>query len=155
MARSEVYKWKVSASLDGQDKLLQALLARASHEQRIVAHEAIAKRIRTEARRLVPRKTGELQRAIQVFYEGDLAVGVGVPADSPAIAKAWATEYGSWNYSVGTPETPKTEWKTKSKPEAAMPWLRTAVLVRRMSILRALRRQFLTGKRPRGPSNDS
>lgn len=147
MAQPGVFRWKMSASLEGQDALLKMLLDRAGPEAKREALEKVAKFLIIEARRLVPRDTGELEAEISVFYDGDMPSSVGISASSPAIHKAIATEYGTWNYSVGTPGAPKTSWRAKSKPSAAMPWLRTSALVARPRILRFLRRYFITGKR--------
>jgi hypothetical protein len=141
------FRFKVSASLTGQEELLKNLLARASPEAKQALQEWWAKRVLREAKHLVPRDTGQLEQEIAVFYEGDLPVGVGVPSTSQAIHRAWATEYGSWNYNVGSAESPKLDWKTKSKPSASMPWLRVAALVQHMPFLRRVRRYFITGKR--------
>lgn len=138
----------MSASLQGQEALLKDLLDRVNPEQRAEMLDHGTKLIKTEAVRLVPRETGELQGEITILNAGDPDnVKIGVPASSPANAKAWATEHGTWNYSVGSPSSPKTDWPAKSKPTAAMPWLRTAVLVAKPRILRFLRRRMLTGRR--------
>ena len=142
--------FKVSASLEGQERMIRELLDRAGPEAKAEVHEWMAKRILREARILVPRKMGELESEVQIIRDGSLPTRVGVPASSPAIHKAWATEFGTWNYDVGDPQSPKTSWLTKSKPTAAMPWLRTAALAQRIPILRHLRRYFITGKRARG-----
>jgi hypothetical protein len=149
VAQPGVFRWKISASLIRQEGILRDLAESAEPEHRRAALEKMAKLIRVEAARLVPRETGELENELTVIYEGDLPTEVGVPASSPAIAKARATEYGSWNYTVGDPAGPKTEWAARSKPTAAMPWLRTGALVARPRILRWIRRYFLTGKRGR------
>ncbi|MCA1810483.1 MAG: HK97 gp10 family phage protein [Halobacteriales archaeon] len=141
------FRFKVSASLDGQEALLRRLYERANPEAQRDMLEWAADKVASEARRLVPRETGELQREITVFRDGDRPTGVGVPASSPAIHKARATEFGTWNYDVGAPAGPKTEWRAKSKPTAAMPWLRTALLVRRQSILRYMKKVLVSGRR--------
>lgn len=147
MAQPGVFRWKMSASLHGQEALLRELLERADPEAQRIAREKMAKLIQAEAKRLVPRETGELESEVGVFYDGQMPSGVGVPASSPAIEKALATEFGTWNYGVGSPGAPKTAWASKSKATAAMPWLRTGVLVARPRILRWLRRFFVTGRR--------
>jgi hypothetical protein len=147
MAQPGVFRWKMSASLAGQEALLKALLERADDRAQRIMLDKIARLIYIEARRLVPRETGELESEIQIFYVGDRPAGVGVSASSPAIAKAWATEYGTWNWSVGSPTGPKTAWEAKTKPEAAMPWLRTGLIVATPRALRYLRRALITGKR--------
>lgn len=99
-----------------------------------------------EMRRRVPRETGELEDAIQKVRGKQtrtlVTMGVGVPASHPAIHKAWATEFGTWNYTVGRPEAPKTNWPAKSKAGATMPWARTSVLVLKTSLIRNWRRRI-------------
>lgn len=96
-----------------------------------------------EMRRRVPRETGELEGEIVAHPlrapPGQFFVNVGVPESSPAIEKARATEFGTWNYGVGTPQNPKTRWAAKSKPGAVMPWARTSVLARKTDIIRRWR----------------
>jgi len=147
---ADVFKWKISASLEGQERLLKNLLERADAEARATALAKIGNIVRIEQQRLVPRETGELQGEIRVEAQGD-EVRVGIfPDASPEVqARARATNEGSWNYTVGSPDSPKTEWRAKSKPTAAMPWLRTSVLTARPRILRYLRRFFITGRRGR------
>lgn len=147
MSSPDPFRIKVSATMAGQEALLKSLYDRASPEARRDLNEWMARRVLREAKQLVPKETGELESEIEVLYDGDTPVGVGVPASSPAIDKAWATEYGASNYSVGEPGTPKLDWKAKSKPTAAMPWLRTAALVHRFSFLKKIRRYFVTGRR--------
>lgn len=147
MAQPGVFRWKTSVSLEGQADLLAALLERVDDETKQKALEKMAHLVYLEAYRLAPREEGLLESEIQVFYDGDMPSGVGVPSESPAIERAWATEFGTWNWDVGTPNGPKTGWPAKSKPEAAMPWLRTGLLVARPRVLRMLRRLLLTGKR--------
>lgn len=144
---SPKFSYKVSASLVGQEELLQALLKRSSPEAKQDLHEWYCRRVLRTAKQLAPRETGEMEKAITVFYKGHLPVGVGVPATSPVIDRARATEYGSWNYSVGVPGAPKQDWPAKSKPTAAMPWLRTSALIHHYPFMRRIRRYFLTGKR--------
>lgn len=141
------FRFKVSATMQGQEKLLKALYDRASPQATRELNEWMARRLLAEAKRLVPRETGELESEIQVFYEGSTPVAVGVSGASPAAEKARATEYGSWNYTAGEPGSPKLDWPVKSKPTAAMPWLRTAALVHRFSFLKKIRRYFVTGRR--------
>lgn len=142
------FRFQVSMSLEGQAELLKRLMERASPEAQKDILEWAAEKVESEARRLVPEETGELREEITTF-RGDNGVpeGVGVPASSPAIHKARATEYGSWNYSVGTPGSPKLDWPAKTKGTAAMPWLRLALLVRRTSILRYTKKVLLSGRR--------
>jgi hypothetical protein len=147
MPQPGVFRWKMSASLEGQEQLLKSLLERADHDAQVECLTKIAKLIMLEVDLLVPRKSGQLETEVVVFYDGDLPTGVGVPATSPSIDAAFATEYGSWNFDVGGPGSPKTDWPTKSKPTAAMPWLRTSALVATPRALRYLRRFFITGKR--------
>ena len=149
MAQPGPFRWKMSASLQGQEKLLRDILERADDESQRIALEKMSKLIKTEQKRLVPRKTGELESEIQVFHDGNKAIGVGIAPDSPAAAKARATEYGTWNYDVGIPGAPKVQWPSKSKETAAMPWIRTSSIVAKPRILRWLRRYFITGKRRR------
>lgn len=141
------FRFKVSASLVGQEKLLRELLERASPENQRDLLNWYGRRVQREAKNLVPRETGELEEAIDVQFDGDTAVSVGVPASSPAIEKAHATEYGTWNYSVGEPASPKRTWAAKSKMTATMPWLRTAAAVHYIPFLRKIRRFFITGRR--------
>jgi hypothetical protein len=102
-----------------------------------------AYRLLGHARENVPRETGELEDEIVVLdkYQngGVVEKGVGVPDSSPAIHKAWATEFGTWNYGVGTPEVPKLDWPAKSKSTAMMPWLSTAVRQTREEFLDSVR----------------
>lgn len=140
-------RFQIAASVVGQEKLLEELLRRAKPEHRRELLQWYADRVVREARRLVPRDTGELESEVAIHYDGDMPSSIGVLASSPAAEKARATEYGSWNYDVGSPTGPKLDWPAKSKPTAAMPWLRTAAAIHHYPFLRHIRKFFISGRR--------
>lgn len=151
MGRNDVFRWKLSARIEGMEPMMREVFPTLPpHKQREMLERA-ADFVRQDARALVPRETGELEREVQVFDDGGItdSIFVGVPETSPAIHKARATEYGTWNYDVGAVAAPKTSWPARSKVSAAMPWLRTGLLRARPRILRMFHREFFSGKRAR------
>lgn len=116
----------------------------------IIRHEVLTggEDLKAEMVKRVPRETGELEGEIVVrpmrTGPGVFVAGIGVPADSPAIVKAFATEYPetvpNWTHR-GVPGNPTTNWPAKSKQGATMPWARQSVLVRKNGIMRKWRQQ--------------
>lgn len=97
--------------------------------------------IKDNALEFVPRDTGLLESEIGVWkVRGRRAYMIGVKATSEAYPQAVATEYGTWNYTVGTPKSPKKSWPAKSKANATMPWLRSGFLKARPKIRKILKR---------------
>lgn len=135
----------VSFNLFGASSLIEKLQSLVTEDRRSDAAQAGAAEVFHEAYQLAPEKTGEMVDALEIIKLPNGHVGVGIPRSSPAYDAAIATEYGAWNFTVGTPSMPKSEWLTKSKAGASMPWLRVAAVRGRPNAMKAMRAAIFSG----------
>jgi hypothetical protein len=110
--------------------------------------EVEVRRAYAEVIRRAPRDTGALERSIDIIsHETQTTLSYMIFAPLGIDPDSWlyplAVEFGTKNIQVGTPESPRGKWASKSKSGATMPFMRPAAVSLQKRAAKAIRDEIL------------
>jgi hypothetical protein len=115
--------------------------------EKVLAKNAEA--VKKEIIRRAPRKTGLMESNVRISKSRDIDsttftiyIPIGIDPENPLYPLA--TEFGTRTIQVGTPESPRTSWVTKSKAGATMPYMRPAAYKFRKKIIEQIENVIYT-----------